>query len=379
MYAILLTYGCCRSRFTTVAEVQGCDSRGAGADLSGTGNALRGRPRLLRFGSTKERCCVSPSGPVADSASCWPPCCRAAFEPRSIRRSADQARRGLLRAASAQSPGTPPPAASGGSRLAIAGAGAAGPDLSRPAGSVLARRREPAQRSANGVQLNFDQAEIRDVVRVILGDTLKRSYTVDSDVQGQVTMSTSAPMAEGDLLAVLETVLRANGATLVESSPGAYRIMPVDAAIGRSEVLPLGGKPVQVRPGYGITIVPLRNISSTSAAQFIQPLVASPEDIRIDPGRNAILFSGTGVRAAERRPDPRGPRRRLDGRQVDRPVPAAARQCRGDPTGVAGDLRAVRSDGCRALDDPLRGPGADERGAWRSAPTPSRCARSSNG
>jgi general secretion pathway protein D len=71
--------------------------------------------------------------------------------------------------------------------------------------------------------------------------------------------------------------------------------MPVDAAIGRSQVIPLGGQPIQVRPGYGITIVPLRNISSTSAAQFIQPLVASPEDIRIDPGRNAILFSGTGV------------------------------------------------------------------------------------
>ena len=152
-----------------------------------------------------------------------------------------------------------------------------------------------AQRSADGVQLNFEQAEIRDVIKVILGDIIGRSYTVDSDVQGQVTLSTSAPMSEGDLLAVLETVLRANGATLVEASPDTFRIMPVDAAIGRSQVVPLGGQPVQVRPGYGITIVPLRNISATSAAQFIQPLVASPEDIRIDPGRNAILFSGTGV------------------------------------------------------------------------------------
>ncbi len=191
------------------------------------------------------------------------------------------------------SPGTPPPpAASGGSSSQL-------PEPKLQAQIYPGRPVGPrpqagaAQRSANGVQLDFDQAEIRDVIKVILGDTLKRSYTVDSDVQGQVTMSTSAPMAEGDLLAVLETVLRANGATLVESSPGAYRIMPVDSAIGRSEVLPLGGKPVQVRPGYGITIVPLRNISSTSAAQFIQPLVASPEDIRIDPGRNAILFSGT--------------------------------------------------------------------------------------
>jgi general secretion pathway protein D len=162
------------------------------------------------------------------------------------------------------------------------------PESSRPVAAT-------AQRSGDGVQLNFEQAEIRDVIKVILGDTLGRSYTVDSDVQGQVTLSSTAPMAESDLLAVLETVLRANGATLTEAAPNTYRIMPVDAAIGRTQVVPLGGRPVQVRPGYGITIVPLRNISATSAAQFIQPLVASPEDIRIDPGRNAILFSGTGV------------------------------------------------------------------------------------
>ena len=152
-----------------------------------------------------------------------------------------------------------------------------------------------AERSGEGVQLNFEQAEIRDVVKVILGDLLHQSYTVDNDVQGQITLSSSAPMADADLLAILETVLRANGATLVQAGAGAYRIMPVDHAIGQSEVLPLGGRPVEVRPGYGITIVPLRNISATSAAQFIQPLVASPEDIRIDPGRNAILFSGTGI------------------------------------------------------------------------------------
>ncbi|MFZ1430408.1 MAG: type II secretion system secretin GspD [Geminicoccaceae bacterium] len=152
-----------------------------------------------------------------------------------------------------------------------------------------------AERSGEGVQLNFEQAEVRDVIKVILGDLLHQSYTVDSDVQGQITLSSSAPMADAVLLAILETVLRANGATLVQAGAGAYRIMPVDHAIGQSEVLPLGGRPVEVRPGYGITIVPLRNIAATSAAQFIQPLVASPEDIRIDPGRNAILFSGTGI------------------------------------------------------------------------------------
>ena len=197
----------------------------------------------------------------------------------------------------------PPAATASGSAPSSAGVGPA-PPVEAPlqpqiyGGRQVTPQRSAAagaQRSADGVQLNFEQAEIRDVIKVILGDIVGRSYTVDSDVQGQVTLSTSAPMSEGDLLAVLETVLRANGATLVESSPNTYRVMPVDAAIGRSQVVPLGGRPVQVRPGYGITIVPLRNISATSAAQFIQPLVASPEDIRIDPGRNAILFSGTGI------------------------------------------------------------------------------------
>lgn len=196
----------------------------------------------------------------------------------------------------------PPPAVPGGAQQA-AGVEAAAPSepplqaqvyTGRPPGArpPLA---QAVQRSSEGVQLNFDQAEIRDVIKVILGDILRKSFTVDGDVQGQVTLSTAAPMSDADLLAVLETVLRANGATLVEAGPNAYRVMQVEAAIGSSQVVPLGGRPVQLRPGYGITIVPLRNISATSAAQFIQPLVASPEDIRIDPGRNAILFSGTAV------------------------------------------------------------------------------------
>ena len=103
-----------------------------------------------------------------------------------------------------------------------------------------------AQRSAEGVQLNFDQAEIRDVIKVILGDILHRSYTVDTDVQGQVTLSTSAPMAEGDLLAVLETVLRANGATLVETSPGR---LPRHA--GRCRDRPLRGAAAGRQAGPG--------------------------------------------------------------------------------------------------------------------------------
>lgn len=148
-----------------------------------------------------------------------------------------------------------------------------------------------ATRTGEGVQINFDQADIREVVKVILGDVLKSPYTIADGVSGQVTLSSAAPLSDRDLLSVLESVLQANGATLVQQG-GRFDIQPLDKAVGPSEVVPVGGRPVRVRPGYGITVVPLRHISATSAAQFLQPLITSPEDIRIDQARNLVLFSG---------------------------------------------------------------------------------------
>ena len=129
------------------------------------------------------------------------------------------------------------------------------------------------------------------------------------------------------------------------------------------QVVPLGGRPVQVRPGYGITIVPLAQHLGDLGGP-VHPAaggLARGHPDRSRPQRDPVQRHRR--RAAERGRDPGRPRRRLDGRQVDRPVPAAARQCRGGHPGAAGDLRAVRPDRRRALADPLPAPGTDERGA----------------
>ena len=62
---------------------------------------------------------------------------------------------------------------------------------------VLARR--PARRASDiaiesdgRVTLNFANAEIREVVDVVLGETLRVSYIIDPKVQGQVTARTSS-------------------------------------------------------------------------------------------------------------------------------------------------------------------------------------------
>ncbi|WP_205624961.1 type II secretion system secretin GspD [Geminicoccus roseus] len=143
-----------------------------------------------------------------------------------------------------------------------------------------------------GVQLNFENADLREVVRTILGDVLQVNYTVDPAIQGSVTLSTSAAMSRDDLLATLETVLRQNNAALVQEA-GGYAVVQMQNAVGRAGVAQLGDSPQQIDPGYGVTVVPLRHVPAITAQEFARPLIANPDDLRIDMSRNLLLVSGT--------------------------------------------------------------------------------------
>jgi general secretion pathway protein D len=151
---------------------------------------------------------------------------------------------------------------------------------------------QQARRTAEGVEVNFDRAEIREVARVILGDILQLPYTVDPRVQGEVTLSSAGPLPEEDLLPMVETVLRSSNAAIVHSG-GTYAILPLEEVRGAADVTPLGGPDMRVNPGFGLTIVPLRYISAQNAAALIQPLVPRADDIRVDIAGNLVLFSGS--------------------------------------------------------------------------------------
>src|SRR5262249_44470956 len=66
----------------------------------------------------------------------------------------------------------------------------------RRSNGAAALAAQQARRSADGVEVNFDGAEIREVARVILGDILRLPYSVDPRVQGQVVLSSGGPLAE---------------------------------------------------------------------------------------------------------------------------------------------------------------------------------------
>ena len=67
------------------------------------------------------------------------------------------------------------------------------------------------------IKLNFHNANLLEVVKLVLGDMLKVNYIVDPGVQGTVSMQSSSALRRDDLIPTLELLLRMNNAALVTS------------------------------------------------------------------------------------------------------------------------------------------------------------------
>ena len=158
-------------------------------------------------------------------------------------------------------------------------------------GEVPAIRR-PSTPPGPMVTLNFEGADIRDVVRNILGDILNESYTIDQAVGGTVTIRTTSGIPREALPATMEMLLRMNGATMTKES-GVWKILPA-AAAARGNVTPqLGGSSRALPPGYSVQIVPLHYVGVRQMATLLEPFVKDQTTVRIDDLRNFMILSGT--------------------------------------------------------------------------------------
>lgn len=143
-----------------------------------------------------------------------------------------------------------------------------------------------------GHVLNFEGADLREVVRVILGDILNEPYTIDPAVGGTVTLRTSAGIPREALPATLETLLRMNGATMIKSG-GLYLVVPQAAAV-RGNVTPqLGSSSRALPPGFSVQIVPLRYVGVREMMRILEPFARDAQAVRPDELRNMVILAGT--------------------------------------------------------------------------------------
>src|SRR5271165_4977271 len=145
---------------------------------------------------------------------------------------------------------------------------------------------------APAVTLNFEGADIRDVVRNIIGDIMGESYTIDPNVGGTVTIRTTSGIPRQALPATMEMLLRMNGATMTKEA-GVWKILPA-AAAARGNLTPqLGSSSRALLPGYSVLVVPLHYVGVRQMATLLEPFVKDQTTVRVDDVRNLLILSGT--------------------------------------------------------------------------------------
>ena len=150
-----------------------------------------------------------------------------------------------------------------------------------------------APANGDGYDLNFENAPVATLAKVILGDILGVGYTIDPRVQGTVSLASGRPVPKSDILFVLENALRLSNVALVRD-PSGYRLLPAGEAIGTGAM----DKLASAKPGYGITVIPLRYTSAQTIIKLVDGFAVKPGLMRADAARNILILQGSG---AERR------------------------------------------------------------------------------
>ena len=172
------------------------------------------------------------------------------------------------------------------------------PEIVRGNGQFIAppvdsQQQTPGKESVgDAVTLDFVNADIRDVVRSVLGDTLRLPYALDPSVQGNVTLQTGGPIPRAAVLSSLEAALRLSGTAIVVRD-GLYRVMPTANAARETR---LDGSSSS---GFTTRIVTPRFVAATDLQRALEPLLHAGSSARADPGRNILILSGSNQDVAD--------------------------------------------------------------------------------
>ena len=159
------------------------------------------------------------------------------------------------------------------------------------------RDRDPEMRTASlqqaaflkgdGVEMNFEGADVQTVAKTLLGDILQLNFVVDPRVQGNVTLSSAGPISRKDVLPAFESVLKMQNAAIVRTGD-LVKVVPMAEASGSGAINVGTGE-----PGFGVSLVPLRYTSASTVAKTAESFMTRPGAIRVVQSRNVLLVQGT--------------------------------------------------------------------------------------
>ncbi len=144
--------------------------------------------------------------------------------------------------------------------------------------------------------INVDKADINEVAKLVLGETLGMNYIVDPRVQGTITLSSSRPLSGQEVLDAFEAALRLNGAGLVQQG-GVMKVVAMQELL-EGDMGSADFNAEKTAPGFGVSAVPLKYVSVANMMELLDSFIARSGSVRASNAGNLILVRGT---SAERR------------------------------------------------------------------------------
>ncbi|MGQ9647169.1 MAG: type II secretion system secretin GspD [Thermodesulfobacteriota bacterium] len=149
----------------------------------------------------------------------------------------------------------------------------------------------PEASRAPGVVLNFDNADLYEVIRV-MGEILKITYMIDPRVRGVVNIHTVGQIPSEDIFPIFQSILKLNGATAVKKG-NIYEIVPFGDA-KKSYVLPSTTRdPAKLvaEERYTTQIIILKYIPVAEVSKIIKPFLSDGADIIEHPPNNILIIN----------------------------------------------------------------------------------------
>lgn len=150
---------------------------------------------------------------------------------------------------------------------------------------------------ATGYNLAFVDADARRVIDAVLGSMLSVDYSVDSGVQGNLTLRTSEPVARDALLSLLETALKPLGAVILIDGKS-YKVVPIANAKVRAPLIAgsLDGDEGEVlpsTPGYASEAISLKHASAREITRLLQQFLGKEIVSGTNNTLNQVVITGT--------------------------------------------------------------------------------------
>lgn len=118
----------------------------------------------------------------------------------------------------------------------------------------------PSEEEKVEVSINFQSADIKEVLQLLFGDLLNVNYTVDKRVTGAITLRAAGKFRQSELLQIIQTALNVNGFAHVKKGQ-VLEVLPIQEARQEQGVVDVGKRVLTSTEDIVTQIVPCEHIA----------------------------------------------------------------------------------------------------------------------